>query len=65
MQQPVVERAKQMGLRTICFAWPQGAVCKDLCDVFYPVSVTDGEGRRYLGTIDVSEAKNPTYRPPQ
>lgn len=43
LQQPVVERAKQMGLRTICFSWPQGAVCKDLCDVFYPVSITEKE----------------------
>ena len=43
MQLPVVERAKEMGLRTICFAWPQGAVCKDVCDVFYPVSITEKE----------------------
>ena len=41
MQQPLVERAKEMGLRTICFAWPHGAVCKDICDVFYPVSITE------------------------
>ena len=40
LQLPLVERAKQMGLRTICFAWTEGAVCKDLCDVFYPVSIT-------------------------
>ena len=32
-----------MGLRTICFSWPQGAVCKELCDVFYPVSITEKE----------------------
>lgn len=43
MQKPVVERAKEMGLRTICFAWPQGAVCKDICDTFYPVSITEKE----------------------
>lgn len=43
LQQPVVERAKEMGLRTICFAWPEGAVCKDICDVFYPVSITEKE----------------------
>lgn len=30
-----------MGLRTICFAWAEGAVCKDICDVFYPVSITE------------------------
>jgi len=43
LQRPIVERAKQMGIRTICFAWPQGAVCKELCDVFYPVSITKKE----------------------
>ena len=43
LQRPVVERAKQMGIRTICFAWAEGAVCKDLCDVFYPVSITEKE----------------------
>lgn len=43
MQQPLVERAKEMGLRTLCFAWAEGAVCKDICDVFYPVSVLEKE----------------------
>ena len=43
LQLPVVERAKEMGLRTICFAWPQGAVCKEVCDRFYPVSITEKE----------------------
>jgi len=43
LQRPLVERAKQMGLRTICFAWAEGAVCKDICDVFYPVSITEKE----------------------
>lgn len=43
LQRPLVERAKQMGLRTICFAWEEGAVCKDICDVFYPLSITEKE----------------------
>ena len=43
LQQPLVLRAKEMGLRTICFAWEQGAVCKDLCDTFYPLSITEKE----------------------
>lgn len=43
LQRPVVERANQMGLRTICFAWPQGAVCKEICDRFYPISITEKE----------------------
>lgn len=41
LQLPLVLRAKEMGLRTICFAWDQGAVCKECCDVFYPVSITE------------------------
>ena len=43
LQRPLVEKAQEMGLRTICFAWAEGAVCKDLCDRFYPVSVTEKE----------------------
>ena len=43
LQRPLVLRAKEMGLYTICFAWEQGAVCKDLCDLFYPVSITEKE----------------------
>lgn len=43
MQQPLVEKAREMGLRTICFAWAEGAVCRDMCDKFYPVSVTEKE----------------------
>ena len=43
LQRPLVVRAKEIGLRTVCFAWAEGAVCKDLCDVFYPISVTDKE----------------------
>ena len=41
LQLPLVQKAKQMGLRTICFAWPKGAVCKDVCDAFFPVSITE------------------------
>ena len=41
MQLPLVGKAKEMGLRKICFAWPKGAVCKDICDVFYPVSIVE------------------------
>lgn len=43
LQQPLVERAKEMGLYTICFAWEDGAVCKELCDKFYPISIVDKE----------------------
>ena len=43
LQRPLVEKAKAMGLRTICFAWVEGAVCKDLVDVFYPISIVEKE----------------------
>ena len=43
LQRPLVEKAKEMGLRTICFSWPEGAVCKNICDVFYPVSIVEKE----------------------
>lgn len=32
-------KAKELGLRTICFAWEKGAYSKDLADVFYPISI--------------------------
>lgn len=41
LQRPLVEKAKAMGLRTICFAWEEGAVCKDLVDMFYPISIVE------------------------
>ena len=41
MQLPLVKRAKQMGLQTICFAWVEGAVCKDEADKFYPISIVE------------------------
>ena len=38
-QRPVYEKARELGFRTIGFAWEKGAVCKDLADCFYPISV--------------------------
>lgn len=43
LQRPLVETAKAMGLRTICFAWAEGAVCKDIVDAFYPISIVEKE----------------------
>lgn len=43
LQQPIVEKAREMGVYSICFAWEEGAVCKDLCDKFYPISTIDKE----------------------
>ena len=43
LQLPLVKRAKEMGLYTICFAWEKGAVCKDIADKFYPISIVEKE----------------------
>lgn len=43
LQRPLVEKAKEMGGYTICFAWAEGAVCKDLADEFYAISIVDKE----------------------
>ena len=43
LQLPLVQRGKEMGLRTICFAWAEGAVCKDVADMFYPISIVEKE----------------------
>lgn len=40
-QAPLVRKAKEKGVRTICFAWDKGAVCKGECDEFYPISIFD------------------------
>lgn len=41
LQLPLVNKAKEMGINTICFAWEEGAVCKELCNKFYPISIID------------------------
>lgn len=43
LQLPLVQKAREMGVYTICFAWVEGAVCKDYADEFYPVSITEKE----------------------
>lgn len=43
LQLPLVHRAKEMGLYTICFAWNKGAVCKAVCDKFYDISIVEKE----------------------
>jgi len=43
LQLPLVRKAREMGLRTICFAWSDGAVCRDEVDAFYPISIVDKE----------------------
>lgn len=43
LQKPLVEKCKELGVYSICFAWEEGAVCKDWCDKFYPISTIDKE----------------------
>lgn len=42
-QLPLVLKAKEKGVRTVCFAWENGAICKDECDEFYPISIFETE----------------------
>ena len=39
LQLPLVKKAKEMGIETHCFAWEEGAVCKEYSDFFYPISI--------------------------
>ena len=43
LQLPLVKKAKAMGLETYCFAWEEGAVCRDIADLFYPISIIEKE----------------------
>lgn len=40
---PLVKKAKEMGLEVHCFAWEDGAVCRDAADYFYPISIIEHE----------------------
>ncbi len=43
LQLPLIKKATEMGVETHCFAWGEGAVCKEFADYFYPISVLDKE----------------------
>lgn len=43
LQEPLVRKAKEMGLYTICFAWADGATCAEICDRFYDISIVEKE----------------------
>ena len=40
---PFYMRAKSLGYEIYSFAWPEGAVCKDYADHFYPISFINKE----------------------
>ncbi len=42
-QLPLCLKSKECGLETICFAWPDGAICRDAVDKFYPISILEKE----------------------
>ncbi len=42
-QLPICKKAKEMGLYTICFAWKDGAVCRDIVDEFFPISLMNAD----------------------
>lgn len=48
LQLPLVQKAKEMGLEVHCFAWEEGAVCKDYVDYFYPISIIEKERILYI-----------------
>lgn len=37
------EQAKALGYKIISFAWEEGAVCKEMADRFYPISILEKE----------------------
>jgi len=41
LQLPLVIKAKELGIETHCFAWPEGSVCKEIADFFYPISILE------------------------
>ena len=43
LQLPLVLKAKEIGYEVHCFAWLDGAVCRDYADKFYPISIVDKE----------------------
>lgn len=41
LQEPLVRKAKEMGLYTLCFSWRDGAVCADIADEFHDISIIE------------------------
>ncbi len=42
-QEPLIKKAKDMGLETHVFAWASGDVGEKVADFFYPISITEKE----------------------
>lgn len=40
-QEPLCRKAMELGMETYCFAWAKGALCKDIVNHFYSISIYD------------------------
>lgn len=43
LQEPLIQKAKNMGIETHVFAWAAGDVGEEIADYFYPVSIVEKE----------------------
>lgn len=43
LQLPLVLKILELGYEAICFSWEKGAVAKDVCSKFYPISIIEKE----------------------
>ena len=43
LQLPAVQKAKELGCEVHCFSWADGAVCAEVADFFYPISIIEKE----------------------
>ena len=43
LQEPLIEKAKSMGLETHVFAWAAGDIGEKTADFFYPISIVEKE----------------------
>lgn len=43
LQLPAVQKAKELGYEVHCFSWADGAVCAEVADYFYPISIIEKE----------------------
>ena len=43
LQQPLIEKAKSLGIETHVFAWKCGDIGEEIADVFYPISIVEKE----------------------
>lgn len=43
LQLPAVLKAKELSLEVHCFSWPNGAICAEYADFFYPISIVEKE----------------------